>query len=45
MVLGHFDDESRTFVEQLYQRADAFLVGRRTYDNFAGCWGRDGSGK
>ena len=28
-----------TFVEQLYQRADAFLFGRWTYDFFAGYWG------
>jgi dihydrofolate reductase len=38
-ALGHSDDESRTFVEQVYQRADAFLFGRRTYDIFAGFWG------
>lgn len=34
-----FDDEAMTFVEQYYQRADAFLFGRRTYDLFAGYWG------
>jgi dihydrofolate reductase len=34
-----FDDEAMTFVEQFYQRADAFLFGRRTYDLFAGYWG------
>jgi dihydrofolate reductase len=28
-----------TFVNQFYQRADAFLFGRRTYDVFAGYWG------
>jgi dihydrofolate reductase len=27
------------FVDQVYQRADAFLFGRRTYDLFAGYWG------
>jgi dihydrofolate reductase len=37
--LPHSDDESRTFVEQVYQRADAFLFGRRTYDIFAAFWG------
>lgn len=35
----HFDSEALTFVEQFYQRADAFLFGRRTYDLFAGYWG------
>ncbi|PZF84140.1 dihydrofolate reductase family protein [Jiangella anatolica] len=34
-----FDDEAMTFVDQAYQRADAFLFGRRTYDLFAGYWG------
>jgi len=38
-AMGHFDDEAMTFVEQLYQRADAFLFGRWTYDFFAGYWG------
>jgi len=28
-----------TWVGQFYQRADAFLFGRRTYDLFAGYWG------
>jgi dihydrofolate reductase len=34
-----FDDESMAFVEQFYERAEAFLFGRRTYDLFAGYWG------
>jgi dihydrofolate reductase len=34
-----FDDEALTFVQQFYQRADAFLFGRRTYELFAGYWG------
>jgi dihydrofolate reductase len=34
-----FDNEAATFVDQVYQRADAFLFGRKTYDIFAGYWG------
>ncbi len=34
-----FDSESMAFVNEFYQRADAFLFGRRTYDVFAGYWG------
>jgi dihydrofolate reductase len=34
-----FDDEAATFLGQVYQRADAFLFGRRTYEIFAGSWG------
>jgi dihydrofolate reductase len=34
-----FEREAMTFVDQTYQRADAFLFGRRTYDLFAGYWG------
>jgi dihydrofolate reductase len=34
-----FDDEAMAFVNQVYQRADAFLFGRRTYELFAGYWG------
>jgi dihydrofolate reductase len=34
-----FDDESMTFVNEAYQRADAFLFGRRTYELFADSWG------
>ena len=34
-----FDDEAMKFVDQFYQRADAFLFGRKTYELFAGYWG------
>ena len=33
-AMGHFDNEAMTFVDQVYQRADAFLFGRRTYELF-----------
>jgi dihydrofolate reductase len=38
-ALPLFDDEAETFLGQGYQRADAFLFGRRTYEIFAGSWG------
>jgi dihydrofolate reductase len=37
--MGLFEDEAMTFVDQVYQRADAFLFGRRTYELLAGYWG------
>jgi dihydrofolate reductase len=36
---GAGDNDTRTFITQTYQRADAFLFGRRTYELFAGSWG------
>jgi dihydrofolate reductase len=33
------DDEASSFIGQTFQRADAFLLGRRTYEIFAGSWG------
>src|SRR5918997_1253472 len=38
-ALPLFDDEAATFLGQIFQRADAFLYGRRTYEIFAGSWG------
>ena len=38
-ALGLGDSETMTFINETYQRADAFLFGRRTYDLFAGYWG------
>jgi dihydrofolate reductase len=34
--MGVFDSETMTFIDQTYQRADAFLFGRRTYELLAG---------
>jgi len=34
-----FDDEVASHLGRLYQRADAFLLGRRTYEVFANSWG------
>ena len=36
---GAGDDETRTLITQTYQRACAFLFGRRTYELFACSWG------
>jgi dihydrofolate reductase len=34
-----FDNEATAFLNQVFQRADAFLLGRWTYETFAGSWG------
>lgn len=38
-ALPLFDGEAETFLGGVFQRADAFLFGRRTYEIFAGSWG------
>jgi dihydrofolate reductase len=41
-AMGVADNETMTFINETYQRADAFLFGRRTYELFAGYWGAEG---
>jgi dihydrofolate reductase len=36
---AHFDNEAGTVMENIFQRANAFLFGRRTYETFAATWG------
>ena len=38
-AMGAGDNETRALITETYQRADAFLFGRRTYELFAGSWG------
>jgi dihydrofolate reductase len=38
-ALPLFDDEAERFLAEVYQRADAILFSRRTYEIFAGYWG------
>ncbi len=38
-ALPLFEGETERFLGEVYQRADAFLFGRRTYEIFAGSWG------
>ena len=38
-AMPHFDEETAALTGEVYQRADAFLFGRRTYEVFAGSWG------
>jgi dihydrofolate reductase len=38
-ALPLFDEEAEAFLSEAFQRADAFLFGRRTYEIFAGSWG------
>lgn len=38
-ALGLGDASTHAHINETYERADAFLFGRRTYDVFAGSWG------
>jgi dihydrofolate reductase len=38
-ALPLFDDEAERFLSEVYERAEAFLFGRRTYVIFAASWG------
>ena len=38
-AMGLFDNEAMTFVNEVFQRPDAFLFGLRTCELFAGYWG------
>ena len=40
-AMGAGDDDTLTFINETYERADAFLFGRRTYELFAGFWGAE----
>lgn len=40
-AMGVFDPEAMTFINHVYQRADAFLFGRRPYEIFADYWGAE----
>jgi dihydrofolate reductase len=38
-AMPHFDSETAALIGKVYQRTDAFLFGRWTYELFAGYWG------
>ena len=38
-AMPYFDSETAALIGEVYQRADAFMFGRWTYEVFAGSWG------
>ena len=39
-LVPHFDDDMGKTMDEIFQKADAFLLGRTTYDIFAAYWPR-----
>jgi dihydrofolate reductase len=39
-LVPHFDEQTGQFMDHVFRRVDAFLLGRRTYEIFAGSWGK-----
>jgi dihydrofolate reductase len=37
-TVPHFDEATGAFMNEVFEPADAFLLGRRTYEIFAGAW-------
>jgi dihydrofolate reductase len=37
-LVPHFDEDTGRFMDEVFRRVDAFLLGRRTYEIFAGAW-------
>ena len=37
-LMPHFDEQTGAFMVEVFERPDAFLIGRRTYDIFAAAW-------
>ncbi len=37
-VVPHFDEDTGVFINEVFDQADAFLLGRHTYDIFAASW-------
>ncbi|NDJ17946.1 dihydrofolate reductase family protein [Myxacorys almedinensis] len=40
-VFLHWDEESRRTIDDIFSKAEAFLLGRTTYDIFAAYWSRN----